>query len=971
MRPTPPSGLSSAKRPVPTHSSQPASSSHDHIEPKRHGFQNSSKAHENYFRAVGIKIDEATEPGVSDEDAAHYHALIKKLLRSTTSGSVSEGIPPRPEGVKAGAAISQGLRKRLKSSDDAAVLNTLVFIDELMRTIPHFYAHISNDKFFRQLWRLVDPDYKDQPFQIRFITSHSKVMRNHRIPSEEIRNRVLILIRAWAETLGEMRLGLYDPTANFFIERYKNKRQRIAFPELPKTDSPWVCPIPRLSNPNRHLSRVRGSSSASNGIDFAVTIDEIENSVSLFSSLVDNASSASDLKSELCLELAEKCEHIARGMEKFGANLTTDKEIVRVIAINDALKSTLTRYKNGLNRKDWGQDDMGHIATVSLDSEEDEMYDDAFEKSNDDPLPNFKSMRVRSIENHEASSSSMGQAMPSDVQIPRRSHTYADARHGSRYPNNPRYGDPENDFSDKHDPGPSNHSYDEVRKHDRDGEDYREVGHASIRGLDDHDKSQDSRILMQKRRDDSKSSSDTDTVETNSRFVTERDVTHRRSREKSRAREVTKSSKSKEIKIDKKVKSPVVQSNESAAPGRHTDRTLKASKKKQVESSTGDDDSHAKEDDSISSSDGWSDPANEESFKLLAERFKAQKQMRSTKKTNSKSSTKKSSDSRRNVSPGSVDDTRQGGSSSGVRGFAQAPMMFGGNSMFAPGMGGMGINPMMMMGAPMANPFGMYGSVNPMFMSDPMGMFNPYSTVNPAMYYQSINPNLLPGMASSMGGIGFGDMGMGIGNRNSGPGSQENMGHRFDGSTDLSNSLTGIGANHDKQTGQMTIVYPNNDSSGSNNDQGSHSALPGSSSDAGRLGGTSSFVNPGWSVEMSPPRLNAAALPGPVVFNNNGTGVGGPRNSGDMLNSSEGLSTSTLTGGGSGLSRQQVERQAAMYHSAMQQAATAYHMAATAYQTMQGQAALTANEQAPVRSDNTQTTSDEAEHQSPSSTKEA
>lgn len=44
--------------------------------------------------------------------------------------------------------------------DAAAVMDTLLLLDELMRSCPYFFRHIADDKMFRRLWRFVVPDYK-------------------------------------------------------------------------------------------------------------------------------------------------------------------------------------------------------------------------------------------------------------------------------------------------------------------------------------------------------------------------------------------------------------------------------------------------------------------------------------------------------------------------------------------------------------------------------------------------------------------------------------------------------------------------------------------------------------------------------------------------------------------------------------------------------------------------------------------
>lgn len=960
MRPTPPSGLTASKRSVPSRSSQNASSSVDHDGPKRLGYQNDSRAQEDYYRAVGIKIDEATEPGVSDEDAGRYQAMIKKIYR----GNSVDGVPPKPHNASAGAAIAQGLRKRLKSSDEVAVMNTLIFIDELMRTIPLFYNTISNDKFFRQLWRLVNPDYKEQPIQIPFLT-RSKNLRVPRVVDPKIRERVLILIRAWAETLAEMRKGLYDPKAKFFIERYETKRKGTKFPEVPKSDTPWVCPLPKMVS--RHHRYHDGASSRSGPSEFddAITIDEIENSVNLFSSLVDNATSASDLKSELCSELADKCKLISRSIEKISANLTEDKDLVRAISINDSLQNALKLYKEGLTRENWDKDDLGHIATVSLDSEDDESNGDVHKTSVDGPLTKFESMRIRSAEPHGGgSSSTWGYAEHHDRNAgERESPAYS---YSGSYDVLNEYSRGKTDRSLQLSTTRSNRTRNEdyFRENDRGNGDYSERGRLRTRERDVHASQQDPRKSRQGRRDDSKSDGEGNAVELDSRYVRERGCARGESQERGRSSGSARVSKTKES--NKKSKGVHTRKNESGVSGSRPDKARKGLKKKRAESSTGDDDSRPYEDDSESSSE-FSDPPNEESFKLLADRFKQQTQSRNIKKSNAKGSTKNSGGSRRNSSKVTVEETGQDTSLNGARAFPQSPMMFSGNGMFPSGMP-MAMNPMMMMGAPMGNPFGMYGSVNPMFMSDPMGMFNPYSTVNPAMYYQSMNPNFLSGMAPPMGGAGYGDTATGASNRSLGMGVPDGAGHRLGVPANHSVVSNDASTSQDIQAAQRALAYPSYNPGSPTREPGS-SSVPHSSSDAGRLE-SSNFVGPGRPAEVAMhPGLSSQALSAPAPFNGGTGGVGtaGPWASGELSNSNEGSNMPLLAGGVGGLSQQQAERQAAMYQSAMHQAATAYHMAATAYKTMQGQAAFSAAKPTAVRNSSNELAEEEiGGHPSPS-----
>jgi hypothetical protein len=110
-----------------------------------------SKASPLYTKAV-IMVDEATEPGIGDEDGRRRRVALVEMVQ--TGGDPRLG---NPAGNSPGAAVAHAIRKRLKSDDYVAVVNCLTLLDETMRTCPYFYRYIANDKFFRRMWRFVDP----------------------------------------------------------------------------------------------------------------------------------------------------------------------------------------------------------------------------------------------------------------------------------------------------------------------------------------------------------------------------------------------------------------------------------------------------------------------------------------------------------------------------------------------------------------------------------------------------------------------------------------------------------------------------------------------------------------------------------------------------------------------------------------------------------------------------------------------
>ncbi len=265
------------------------------------GMSGASLRADAFLTRVIVMVDEATEPALSETDAAARRAELVALADSSSSG-------PGPSA--AGQNIAYAIRKRLKSDDATAVVNTLRLLDELMRTCPYFYRYVADDKMFRRLWRFVVPDYKNSVRSMIPFPGKNKTAIDLRGTTgrPEIAIKVLILIRAWAEELSIMYNGKFDPSAGFLIERYNTKRARINFPEVPQTDLPWVCPVGPTPNANASGlysstgGAVAGSSSGARTRDGgpaqlpeSLGLSEVENTVSLFENMIDNATNVREL----------------------------------------------------------------------------------------------------------------------------------------------------------------------------------------------------------------------------------------------------------------------------------------------------------------------------------------------------------------------------------------------------------------------------------------------------------------------------------------------------------------------------------------------------------------------------------------------------------------------------------------------------------------------------------------------------
>jgi hypothetical protein len=318
-----------------------------------------------FTRAV-VMVDEATEPGIGEIEAEHKRVeLVTMILAGgdPRHGSASSAHSP-------GAAVAFAIRKRLKSEDYVAVRNTLALLDEVMRTCPYFYRYIANDKFFRRMWRFVDPDYKTDvrgklPFVGRAATKNAAASRSNQI-NVDLAERVLILIRAWAEDLSMMYNGTYDSDAGFLIERYSQKRLRIKFPAVPtNTGTPWVCNVGN-SIPSGSGSRfasyngAAGASSSAGGrrrgtisktttpLPQSLSLAEVENTINMLANILEKANDISEVRAELCADLASRCRLVHQNIDTMSARMEKDEDLSLAIRVSERLQSTLAVYDKAL-----------------------------------------------------------------------------------------------------------------------------------------------------------------------------------------------------------------------------------------------------------------------------------------------------------------------------------------------------------------------------------------------------------------------------------------------------------------------------------------------------------------------------------------------------------------------------------------------------------------------------------------------
>ncbi|CDF33506.1 unnamed protein product [Chondrus crispus] len=210
----------------------------------------------------------------------------------------------------------------------------------------------------------------------------------------EISERVRILIRAWAEELSVMQKGRYDPDAGFLMERYNNKRSRVNFPPVPETPLPWVCPV---SHGSASSSRRGGKKEEK----LTLTLAEVENTVSLFSNIVDNAKSVTDLKDEVCSDMAERCLYIKANLSRMSMNMSKETELTRAIAVSELLEKSLTQYRSSLESGRIVKS-IPTVDTISLQSEDEGYGDLDRRQTSSHSLDRYHDSRPRELERRQS-----------------------------------------------------------------------------------------------------------------------------------------------------------------------------------------------------------------------------------------------------------------------------------------------------------------------------------------------------------------------------------------------------------------------------------------------------------------------------------------------------------------------------------------------------------------------------------------
>ena len=711
-----------------------------------------------FLTRIVVMVDEATEPSLPDSDASRRRADLVAMA----NGASQHGSAP------VGANIAFAIRKRLKSDDSTAVMNTLKLLDELMRSCPYFYRYVADEKMFRRLWRFVVPDYKNgMRSMLPFPGHRSRTAADLRASAgrPDIAVKVLILIRAWAEELSEMHNGKYDPSAGFLIERYNSKRARVKFPDVPSTELPWVCPVGTTStnhnSSNSYKSAYRsgaaGSSSRkANGVlPESLGLDEVENTVNLFENILENAASVAELKTDVSKELVSRCRIIGDNLDKLSMSMDKEEELTRAIKVSEKLNRALNAYDASIRTGEVSKPIpiISRLSESPVDSERDE-YDGPRPVDNS----SLEHRSERSLDDDRNHASRFVSPQPTKSGIRSKMPRAATTRFGrdrKKLPTSRSHdshldaaaSEPEltaRERQERREEAQRRFHREYVASKRGTAVSRRERSLSPVGGERRFDRAKThaniGRSSRGKRRDErSESESDEREVED------ERDGREGRDRRNDRRNDSESGSRKKSTKREMKKANSVYDSSAGVSSSKPPKNRKTKEGRRRIGRSATTLDSNALVDigvpeDNVMESGESSDDVRRprDTFSKLGERYEQGDDDQQT-----------STDTELNGNMQSLNIAPSSGPPANPMSMYQtAP--YGSVMMMPPGMAMM--NPMAMYNT--VNPMAMYGSVNPMMqgmpqpnaMVQPNPMFGAYSTVNPAMYYNSMNP-----MANPMG----------------------------------------------------------------------------------------------------------------------------------------------------------------------------------------------------------------------------
>ena len=312
-----------------------------------------------------LMIDEATRPDLPLEPPyPQFDPIIGQVLTMVRGGEIT----------------ARAVKDRLKVKNERTLLLTLALLQRLMEECPNFYMHIANKRFFRRMWRLVVPDYKNS-MRERFYATFDKEALQRKYATGEIDKpiyypavamKVMQLIEAWGEEFERFRP--YDSKGQFFVKRWRNKSRKYSFPPMPALEVPAVyrpgtseraIELRRQresgqnpttpdsfsgSSPSTMKARASGAaagSAARNPTRPRYELRDISEAADLAAALMDSAPDAGTVANdEDIASLITTCKAMLREMENMVASMDSEKSVVEAIAVNEKLLLVINRFED-------------------------------------------------------------------------------------------------------------------------------------------------------------------------------------------------------------------------------------------------------------------------------------------------------------------------------------------------------------------------------------------------------------------------------------------------------------------------------------------------------------------------------------------------------------------------------------------------------------------------------------------------
>jgi hypothetical protein len=307
-----------------------------------------------------LMVDEATRPDLPLEGPhPQFDPILGHILTMVRGGEIT----------------ARAIKDRLKSKNERTLLLTLALLQRAMEECPNFYMHVANARFFRRMWRLVVPDYKNS-MRERFYATFDKDALQRKYATGEIDKpiyypsvamKVMQLIASWGEEFERFRP--YDSKGQFFVKRWRKKTRKYSFPPMPVPDVPAVY-RPGTSeraielrrqhesgqsvtaddaafSPSTTKARALNTAPARNSNRPRYELRDISEAADLAAVLIDSAPDAGTVANdEDIAALITTCKAMLREMENMVASMDSEKSVVEAIGVNEKLLLVINRYED-------------------------------------------------------------------------------------------------------------------------------------------------------------------------------------------------------------------------------------------------------------------------------------------------------------------------------------------------------------------------------------------------------------------------------------------------------------------------------------------------------------------------------------------------------------------------------------------------------------------------------------------------